>query len=141
MVNASTSENSSTSNCVRTETVVSKLKQLPDGWGGEMTKKPSLEAMARLKKLLLVLERSHMPWPSITAVGNGGFMLTWISMTRDVMVTVDPVGDMQYATALKKLDPETFEIIERYDTEGVVTDAVTIDQMLAWYSTDKAHAV
>lgn len=127
--------------CVRTESIVSKLKQLPDGWGGEQTLKPTVPAMGRLKKLLLTLERGHMPWPGITAVGNGGFMLTWISLTRDVMVTVDPVGDMQFATALKKLDPETLEVVERYDTEGVVNDAETFDQMISWYSMDKSHAV
>ncbi len=138
MMVGKTSEKPSTSSCVRTITAVEKFKKIPDGWGGQETKKPTAKAIRKLKKILEMLESGHMPWPTISVVSNGGFMLTWISLTRDMMMTVDPEGDVQFATALKKIDIDTCEIIERLDSEGIVTDLVTIDQMMAWYCTDKA---
>lgn len=141
MMSGRTSEGpSTTSNCERTNRIVAKLKQLPDGWGGEKSKKPSAKAIRRLKKTLTVLESSHMPWPTVTAVSNGGFLLSWISLTRDLIMTVDPVGDMQFGTALKRIDATTTEVVDRIDSEGIVTDMITFDQLIAWYSLDQAHS-
>jgi len=133
-----TLEKPSTSSCIRTINIVEKFKKIPDGWGGQETKKPAPRAIRKLKKILETLEFGHMPWPTVSVVSNGGFMLTWISLTRDMMMTVDPEGDVQFATALKKIDIDTCEIVERLDSEGIVTDLTTIDQMMAWYCTDKA---
>ena len=124
----------------RTDKIIGNLKTLADGWGGALTKKPTAKAVRRLKKVLETIETSHMPFPVVTAVGNGGMVLTWTSLTRDIMMTVDPDGDIQFVTALKKLDAMTGDLIDRLDSEGAVTDMKTIDHMMAWYCMDKAHA-
>lgn len=142
MMSGRTLEKSSTksNNLIRTDKIVGNLKQLADGWGGNFTKKPAAKALRRLKKVLGTIEGGHMPFPMVTAVGNGGIVLTWTSLTRDVLMTVDPDGDMQFVTALKKLDSITGDLIDRMDSEGPVIDMKTIDHMMAWYSMDRAHA-
>lgn len=125
---------------VRTERVVQGLKKLPDGWNGDLSKKPTVKAVNKVKKILAVLESGHMPWPTITVVSNGGVMLTWLSLTRDILMTVDTDGDAQFATTLKKVEIDSCEIIDRLDSEGAVTDLKTIDYMMAWYSLDKASS-
>lgn len=139
MKNGKTSKRQSTSNLMRTEKIVDNLKKLPDGWGGEMSKKPTLKAVKKIKKLLSTIEQSRMPWPNVSAVPNGGVVLTWMSLTRDILMTIDTDGDVQFVTSLKKLD-ETAEVVERLDSEGHVTDMKTIDYMMAWYCSDKAHS-
>lgn len=126
------------SNPMRTEKVVDTLKRLPDGWGGDMTKKPALKAVRKVKKVLSAVELGFMPWPNITAVANGGVMLTWLSLTRDILMTVDTDGDIQFVTSLKKIEIDTAEVMDRLDSEGVVTDMITIDYMMAWFAADSA---
>lgn len=124
---------------VRTEKIVQNLKKLPDGWGGDMSKKPTVKAVRKIKKVLTALESGHMPWPNITVTANGGIILTWISLSRDILMTVDTDGDIQFVTSLKKLEIDTCEIIDRLDSEGAITDMQSIDYMMAWFATDKAH--
>jgi hypothetical protein len=139
MMSGRTSEKPLTSNLIRTDRIVGNLKRLSDGWGGAMTKKPTVKAVRRLKKILAAIEAGHMPFPVVTAVANGGIVLTWSSIMRDILMTVDTDGDIQFITSLKRLDRETFEVIERTDSEGAVTDIKTIDHMMAWFCLDKAH--
>ena len=141
MMNGRISEKLPTKNIlVRTDKIVGNLKKLADGWGGAMTKKPTVKAVRRLKRILGTIENGYMPFPLVTAVGNGGIVLMWNSFTRDIMMTIDPDGDIQYVTALKKFDLLTEELIDRMDSEGIVTDMKTIEHMMAWYSMDKARA-
>lgn len=124
---------------VRTQQIVDNLKKLSAGWGGsEEYKKPASRAVKRLEKLLSRLEFGFMPWPNITAVANGGLVLTWISMNRDIMVTIDPEGDVQFITSLKKVDLQTFEITDRLDSEGAIVDLQAVDHLMAWYAQDTA---
>lgn len=140
-MNGRTSKKQATSNIfIKTAIVVEKLKRLSDGWGGETHKKPAIKAVRRVKRVLNVLEDGHMPWPSVSAVANGGLLLAWTSLQRDIMLTIDPDGDIQFTTSLKKLDISTAEIIERLDSEGSVTDLKMIDHMMAWYCLDKSYS-
>lgn len=124
---------------IRTEKVVNSLKALPDGWGGNLSKRPTVKAVRKIKRVLAALEDGHMPWPNVSVAPNGGLLLTWLSLTRDILMTIDTDGDIQFITSLKKLDIESFEIIDRLDSEGAVTDMKSIDHMMAWYCTDKSY--
>lgn len=140
MMSGRTSEKPVTTNLLLTEKIVGNLRKLADGWGGNMTKKPTVKSVRKLKKVLATIEKGHMPLPRVSPVANGGIMLTWSSFTRDILMTVDPDGDIQFITSLKRLDIDTHEVVERMDSEGAVVDLLTIDHMMAWYCTDKAHA-
>lgn len=122
---------------MRTEKMVGILRKLPDGWGGDTSKKPSVKAINKTKKVLRELEVGHMPWPSIIPVQNGGVVMTWVSTNRDIMVIIDSDGDIQFSTSLKKVD-DSGEIIERLDADGHITDLSTLSHMLAWFCTDQA---
>ena len=54
------------------------------------------------------------------------------------MLTIDPDGDMQFITSLKKVDLQTFEIVDRLDSEGALVDLQAVDHMMAWYAQDTA---
>lgn len=134
-----TTKKPQTNNPVRTQQIVNNLKKLSAGWGGSQDyKKPATRAVKRLEKLLSRLESGFMPWPNITAVANGGLVLTWVSMSRDIMITIDPDGDIQFVSSLKKVDLQTFEIIDRLDSEGAIVDLQAIDHLMAWYAQDTA---
>jgi hypothetical protein len=139
MMSGRISKRQSTSSPVRTQKIVDNLKRLSDGWGGTpQYKKPASKAVRKITKVLATLETGRMPFPTINAIGNGGIVLTWVSLTRDILLTIDPDGDIQFITSLKKIDAETFEIVERLDSEGAITDMLAIDHMMAWYAMDKA---
>lgn len=140
MMNGRTSEKQLTNKIplIRTEKVVQNLKQMPDGWAGNLSKKPASKAVRKIRKVLAVLEAGYMPWPDINVVANGGILLTWLSMTRDIMLTIDIDGDIQFATSLKKVDSISNEIIDRLDSEGAVTDMQAIDYMMSWFCSDTA---
>lgn len=121
---------------ILTNRVIDHLKRLSPSV--EAGKKPTVKVFRKAKKLLSVLEAGHMPWPSIAATRNGGLMFTWTSLTRDVLLIIDSVGDMQFTTSLKKINIDTCEVIERLDSEGSITDMLVIDHMMAWYSQDQA---
>jgi hypothetical protein len=142
MVNEETSRKQSTNKIplIRTEGVVKDLKKMPDGWAGNMSKKPTTKAVNKVKKVLAILESGRMPWPTITVIANGGVMLTWLSTTKDILLTVDTVGDIQFATSHKKIDSASNEVVDRLDSEGSVTDMKALDYMMAWYAADTASA-
>lgn len=79
-----------------------------------------------------------MPWPSVTAVASGSLLLSWISLTRSVLMTVDQVGDIQFISSITKRDPHTMEILDSMESEGHVHDMKTIDNMMAWYCSDRS---
>lgn len=135
-------QNATSSVLVRTESVVTTLRKMPDGWGGVPTsKKPGTKTLRKMRKILAVLESSHLPWPEITVVPNGCVLLIWHSLTRDMQMNVDADGDVQFITSLKNVDMKTGEILDQLDSEGHVIDMLTIDHMMAWYcSTGSAVA-
>lgn len=121
-----------------TQKIVDNLKKLPDGWGGEASKKPAPKAIRKASKVLSVIEGGRMPFPNVSALPNGCISLTWVSLRREIMMNVDRDGDIQFITSLKQFNVGEGEI-ERMDSEGAVTDLLTIDHMMAWYCQDKAH--
>lgn len=123
---------------MRTEKVVEGLRKLPDGWGGSTTKKPTTKAVRKIKKILSTLESGRMPWPVITAVATGGLILTWVSLTRDILMTIDQDGDVQFITSMKKVDIDTAEVMDRIDSEGPISDMLTIDYMMSWFCQERA---
>lgn len=125
---------------LKTERVVQTLKKLVDGWGGVSSKKPAIKALRKAKKILATVESGHMPFPTVTAVSNGGIILTWLSLTRDILMTIDTDGDVLFVTSMKRIDEMTFEILERTDSEGAITDYKSIDHIMAWFCTDKSGA-
>lgn len=124
---------------VRTENVVNQLKKMPDGWGGDTSKKPSPKALRKAKKLLTIIEQGYMPWPSIMVEAVGSLILSWQSATRDILITVDIDGDVQFMTSLKVIDKNTGEIRDRMDSEGHIHDMKTLDSLVVWYCTDKSN--
>lgn len=134
-----TSRKQSTSNLMLTEKVVENLKKLPDGWGGEASKKPAFKAVRKIRKVLSNIENGRMPFPSVTALPNGYVTLTWVSPLREILINVDADGDAQFITSIKKFDAGAGEM-ERLDSEGSLTDLSTVDHMMAWYCQDKAHS-
>lgn len=126
---------------IRTNTIITKLRQMPDGWGDLPTsKKPAHKTLRKMRKILAVLESGHLPWPEITVVPSGCVLLLWSSATRDMQMNVDTDGDVQFVTSLKRLDKETGQVLNQADSEGHVIDMLTIDHMMAWYCTDKCYA-
>lgn len=123
---------------IRTDKTVGILRKLPNGWGGDTSKKPSVKAINKTKKVLNELEVSRMPWPSIIPVPTGGVVMTWASISRDIMVIIDSDGDIQFSTSLKKIDLSSGEVVERLDADGHITDLSTLSHMLAWFCTDQA---
>lgn len=123
---------------LKTDKTVGVLKKLPNGWGGDTSKKPSVKAINKTRKVLKELETSHMPWPAIIPVQTGGVVLTWVSINRDIMVIIDSDGDIQFSTSLKKVDIDSGEVVERLDADGHITDLSTLSHMLAWFCTDQA---
>lgn len=138
MMSGRISEKQLMSSLELTEHIITQLKKLPDGWGGESTKKPAPKALRKTKKILSCLEAGRMPFPAVNPMPNGCIILNWISPSREIKINVDGDGDMQFVTSLKKFDVQVGEI-ERLDSEGAVTDMLTIDHMMAWYCQDKAY--
>ena len=123
----------------KTEQVLIKLKSLSNDFIGQGSKKPSAKALRKVKKVLTTLESGYMPFPSITPMPTGGIILSWTSMTRDIVMIVDNVGDVQFTTSLKKVDIETAEVVDRLDSEGFVTDMLSIDHIMVWFCADVAN--
>ena len=118
---------------------IATLQQLSDGWKGENSKRPAENAVAQLQTILFEIETGRMPWPDVHAVPNGGVVLTWTSLCRDMMVTIDPDGKIFFTTCLKQLNSD-YDVVERVESEGFVADMQTLDYMLVWFCKDKAHA-
>jgi len=139
MQNGKTSEKHSKS-LPRTELVVSNLKKIEDGWGGQKTKKPAYKAIRKVERMLETIEDGYMPWPRVTAVPTGGVVLTWVSATRDIMMVVDSDGDVTFNSSLKNIDKMTHEVIDSLESEGPIPDLKSIDHLMAWYCMDKSYA-
>lgn len=136
MLNGRISKKQLASNLVRTENVLQSLKRLKDQKG---TIKPAVKAVKIARQVLVAIESGAMPWPSVSVVSNGGIVLTWISLTRDILLTIDPNGFVQFSTSLKKIDLATAEIVDRIDAEGILADLIGIDHMMAWYCQDTTY--
>jgi hypothetical protein len=139
MMNTGISKKPSTSSPLKTQQIVNRLRSLPAGWGGTLEyKKPAARAVKKLEKLLSRLESGFMPWPSIAAIANGSIIATWLSLNKDITLTIDQDGDIQFVTSLKQLDFQTLEVMDRLDSEGAITDMAAIDHLMAWYSKDSS---
>lgn len=123
---------------VKTKAIVGCLKTINDGWNGDNSKKPSDVAIDKVESILASLETGAMPWPEVHAAPNGGLILIWNSLHRDISMTIDPEGEMQYSTAIKKLDSDTFQVIDQIHSEGYVENLKTVDHMMVWFCSDKA---
>lgn len=119
------------------EMIVATLQQMNDGWKGENSKKPADSAVGELQKILLEIETGKMPWPEIHAIPNGGVMLSWTSLQRDMAVTIDPEGRVFFTTCLKHLNSE-YDVVERVESEGYIADLQTLDYMLVWFCKDNS---
>lgn len=137
MTNGKTLRKQSTSSLMLTDKVVENLRRLSNGWDGEAAKKPAVKAVRKTKKVLSCIENGRMPFPSVNVMSNGCITLTWVSPTREILINVDADGDIQFVTSLKKFDAEAGDM-ERLDSEGAVTDLLTIDHMMAWYAQDRS---
>lgn len=125
---------------IRTDSVVTKLRAMTDGWGGLPTsKKPGRKTLNKMRRILAVLEEARLPWPDVTVVPNGCIVLGWQSLTRDMQMNIDLDGDVQFVTSLKRVD-EGGNVTDQLDSEGHVVDMITVDHMMAWYCMSQAHA-
>lgn len=125
-------------NLAKADKIVSNLKRLPNGWNGDSSKKPSIKALNKTKKVLKELETYKLPWPSVVPVKTGGIIMTWVSVCKDIMVVIDPDGDIQFNTSLKKIDIDSGEVVERMESDGHILDVASISHMLAWFCLDQA---
>jgi len=122
---------------IKTGAVVAHLKTIANGWAGEKSKKPSAKAVKQAGKILSELETGHMPWPNIVVLPNGGISLSWVSLYRDLVITINKEGSSQFVASTKRLN-ESFEPVESFETEGFVIDMRTVGHMMVWFCTDKA---
>lgn len=123
----------------KTEQVIDKLKSIKNGFIGKESKKPTSKSLRKVKRILHVLETGKMPFPSTMAMPNGSVILNWASLTRDIIMVVDNNGDVQFTTSMKKIHLETAEVMERTDSEGFITDMLSIDHIMVWFCSDLAY--
>lgn len=124
---------------IKTTRVVGGLRKIKDGWAGTGSLKPAKKALAWAKKILAALEKGCMPWPVVVATKNGGVVIIWESITRDIMVTISPDGLTFFNTILKHINE--FGDEDKIESNGSITTVDAIDHMMAWFAADIAsHA-
>jgi hypothetical protein len=124
---------------VKTSRVLGELKRQINSDKNTSVKQPSAKSLSKLKKILTALESGHMPFPEIAVMLNGYVMLTWSSLLREIIMVVDDCGDVQFTTSLKKINTVTAEVVDRLDSEGFITDLISIDHIMVWFCSDVSH--